>query len=612
MATYLANLSNKKSDPSSSYMNDPFVTCSTEPPMRGGGNEMMYLNNHQAAGSSYPMILPGTSLNSDGVDSVETRHGMMFIPPIEQNVQFHGQGLSLSLGNDVVPSFPYHYSDSNLNSDLASCAPSMGSNQSVECFSMASGFCGGNISTSAMKTEGFGNPHEVFCFGNNILNSKYLKAAQGLLDEMVNVRKALKQNEMSKKHKLQGIGSSDCLRKNDGKGNDPSDPSETSGNSCSELSPAERQELQTKKTKLISMLDEIDKRYKQYYHQMQTVVSFLDNVAGHGAAEAYTALARKTISQHFRCLRDAISEQIQAIQRRLGEQDTSTSSLGSAIPRLRYVDMKLRQERGINQLSAMRHAWRPQRGLPESSVTILRAWLFEHFLHPYPKESEKAMLAKQTGLTTKQVANWFINARVRLWKPMVEEMYKEEFNDLETNAAKSSPENAHKNIKQQKQQQQQHGVVDSSSPSDEIDMRREEKIISCSSSFSLISLREEYNTNTSNNNNNNNITNSDNQANVVFITTSTDEEATVVRTNDQNSASYGVVAEDLAGAGFVVRDPRHVSLALELRHCESDGFSTLGGPHNDAATAAAAASAAASLDYQRRFSNPHLLHDFVV
>lgn len=209
-----------------------------------------------------------------------------------------------------------------------------------------------------------------------------------------------------------------------------------------------------------------------------------------------------------------------------------------------------------------------------------------------------------------QVANWFINARVRLWKPMVEEMYKEEFNDLETKTAKSSSENEHNNIKQQKQQQ--HGVVDSLSPSDEIDTRREEKIISCSSSFSLISLREEYNTNSSGNNNNN-ITNSDNQANVVFITTSTDEEATVLRTNDQNSASYGVVAEDLAGAGFVVRDPRHVSLALELRHCESDGFSTLGGPHNDATTAAAAAaSAAASLDYQRRFSNPHLLHDFVV
>ena len=26
--------------------------------------------------------------------------------------------------------------------------------------------------------------------------------------------------------------------------------------------------------------------------------------------------------------------------------------------------------------------WRPQRGLPARSVTVLRAWLFDHFLHP--------------------------------------------------------------------------------------------------------------------------------------------------------------------------------------------------------------------------------------
>jgi hypothetical protein len=28
-----------------------------------------------------------------------------------------------------------------------------------------------------------------------------------------------------------------------------------------------------------------------------------------------------------------------------------------------------------------------------------------------------------------QISNWFINARVRLWKPMIEEMYKDEFSE---------------------------------------------------------------------------------------------------------------------------------------------------------------------------------------
>ncbi|KAJ4871477.1 Homeodomain-like protein [Raphanus sativus] len=38
-------------------------------------------------------------------------------------------------------------------------------------------------------------------------------------------------------------------------------------------------------------------------------------------------------------------------------------------------------------------AWRPERGVPIKSVSILHAWFFEHFLHLYP---DKIMLAKST------------------------------------------------------------------------------------------------------------------------------------------------------------------------------------------------------------------------
>lgn len=192
-------------------------------------------------------------------------------------------------------------------------------------------------------------------------------------------------------------------------------------------------------TKLMEMVDEVDRKYKQYYHQMRIVMSSFDVIAGAGTAKPYTTLALQTISRHFRCLRDAISAQIQSTRKKLGEQENVDSI---RLCRLRYIDQELRQRRVVQQYGALQpHAWRPQRGLPENSVSILRAWLFEHFLNPYPKDSEKLMLARQTGLTRSQVSNWFINARVRLWKPMIEEMHKEE--DAEKDS-KSSPDKLQK------------------------------------------------------------------------------------------------------------------------------------------------------------------------
>jgi hypothetical protein len=129
---------------------------------------------------------------------------------------------------------------------------------------------------------------------------------------------------------------------------------------------------------------QVDRRYRHYHHQMQIVMSSFDAVAGGGAARPYTALALQTISRHFRSLRDAIGAQAQAARRGLGEQDASAQG-GGGLSRLRYIDQQLRQQRAMQQFGMMQqpqHAWRPQRGLPESAVSVLRAWLFEHFLHP--------------------------------------------------------------------------------------------------------------------------------------------------------------------------------------------------------------------------------------
>ncbi|RDY12898.1 Homeobox protein BEL1-like protein, partial [Mucuna pruriens] len=218
------------------------------------------------------------------------------------------------------------------------------------------------------------------------------------------------------------------------------------------LSSLEFVELQKRKTRLLSMLEEVDRRYKHYCNQMKAVVSSFEAVAGNGAATVYSALALRAMSRHFRCLKDGIMDQIQATRKAMGEKDpVAPGTTRGETPRLKIIDQSLRQQRAFQQISMMEtHPWRPQRGLPERSVSVLRAWLFEHFLHPYPSDVDKHILARQTGLSRSQarVSNWFINARVRLWKPMVEEMYLEEEKEQQNDVASS--EGGHANPEEDK------------------------------------------------------------------------------------------------------------------------------------------------------------------
>ncbi|XP_009347845.2 BEL1-like homeodomain protein 7 [Pyrus x bretschneideri] len=493
MSAYYAGSNNQKDATPMLYLREPPLPSSYPEAPLLTGNMMMYMNSGSysdaVAGSSQQQNncievissvegsdsnqqqhdvlshLGGTRIGEQGFSPWrEGRNEMLVTHPMGsssgilhggQNLQ--GQGLSLSLSTQIpsgmqMPSISYRNPNMGFASFL-SPNPSVSSEgdgrngsfrdeqpRNVEY--LPSGFPGGNPDSS----KGDLSPYGMSSIARTIPHNKYLKAAQQLLDEVVNVQKALKQHDREKNQSThdhqKSFKEGDDGSKNDLESGVSSNPQESASNSPCELSHAEKQELQSKLTKLLSMLDEVDRRYKQYYHQMQIVVSSFDVIAGGGSAKPYTAVALQTISRHFRCLRDAITGQIQATRKSLGEQGASGSMKGVGISRLRYVDQHLRQQRALQQLGMMQqHPWRPQRGLPESSVSILRAWLFEHFLHPYPKDSDKILLARQTGLTRSQVSNWFINARVRLWKPMVEEMYKEEAGDAEMDS-NSSSENA--------------------------------------------------------------------------------------------------------------------------------------------------------------------------
>lgn len=119
-----------------------------------------------------------------------------------------------------------------------------------------------------------------------------------------------------------------------------------------------------------------EQRYRHYHQQMRIVISSFEKAAGVGSAGAYTALALRTISRQFRCLKDSIAGQIKAANKSVGEKDGPQGKAEGS--RLKFVDHQIRQQLGMIQ----QHPWRPQRGLLEHSVSILRSWLFEHFLHP--------------------------------------------------------------------------------------------------------------------------------------------------------------------------------------------------------------------------------------
>lgn len=136
--------------------------------------------------------------------------------------------------------------------------------------------------------------------------------------------------------------------------------------------------------KIVNFGGQVEGRYMRYCEQMQAVVNSFDAVMGQGAAAPYTGLARVAMSQHFRSMKDAVAREMKACCEALGEKEVQGGITKGETPRLKVVEQKYRQHKALQHMGIMDpESWRPQRGLPERSVTILRAWLFEHFLHPY-------------------------------------------------------------------------------------------------------------------------------------------------------------------------------------------------------------------------------------
>ncbi|KAM0875807.1 hypothetical protein ACQ4PT_036561 [Festuca glaucescens] len=260
-------------------------------------------------------------------------------------------------------------------------------------------------------------PYGPFTGYAAVLNrSRFLGPAQKLLEEICDVGGRPAQMDRCSDDGLLDMDAMDAA-------GDVGHEMDSSDRAAAEAVTVSGAEQQWRKTRLISLMEEVCKRYKQYYQQLQAVITSFETVAGLSNAAPFASIALRTMSKHFKYLKSTIQSQLRNTSSKvaagkdgLGKEDMATFGLmGGGAALMRGTN--------ANAFSQPHNIWRPQRGLPERAVSVLRAWLFEHFLHPYPTDSDKQMLAKQTGLTRNQVSNWFINARVRLWKPMVEEIH---------------------------------------------------------------------------------------------------------------------------------------------------------------------------------------------
>lgn len=150
------------------------------------------------------------------------------------------QGLSLSLSSQQPGYGSFRGGDREVAAPQSQAQAISGEDMRVS---------GGSASSVSGVTNGVSGMQSV------LLSSKYLKAAQELLDEVVNVGNGIR-TETSKKNggqqsKIMG-GESLAAVSCDG-----SVGGEGSGKRAADLSTAERQEIQMKKAKLISMLDEV-------------------------------------------------------------------------------------------------------------------------------------------------------------------------------------------------------------------------------------------------------------------------------------------------------------------------------------------------------------------
>lgn len=143
---------------------------------------------------------------------------------------------------------------------------------------------------------------------------------------------------------------------------------------------------------------QLESRQECYFGELGRVAAAFEPALGPGAAAAYTSLMSQAMARHFGNLRRAILRRLLRLHAAAAAAAARRRRLAAAVTGADgtdededddddepVTDEKVdRVARRMKLAAAARaeQAWRPIRGLPDGSVAVLRAWLFDHFLHP--------------------------------------------------------------------------------------------------------------------------------------------------------------------------------------------------------------------------------------
>jgi len=121
-------------------------------------------------------------------------------------------------------------------------------------------------------------------------------------------------------------------------------------------------------------------------------------------------------------------------ERSLKSSSSMQSLVGMASPKV--SQMRAMVERPCVSDPSTRQDLGEDAQITELGTSILKRWMYAHFEHPYPTPTEKRELMRRTRCTLKQVSDWFVNNRVRLWRKLIMAMCGDEEDEEEPSAKK--------------------------------------------------------------------------------------------------------------------------------------------------------------------------------